>query len=106
MTADQLKDIIAAGLACDHITLEGDIHQGRPEWAMGGHTLHYNHCIGICFEGNYDLRRTMPKAQKEAGLALLADLRQRYGVPVKGHREMPLNSTSCPGKHFPLKEMR
>ena len=24
MTADQLKDIIAAGLACDHITLEGD----------------------------------------------------------------------------------
>jgi len=24
MTADQLKDIIAAGLACEHITLEGD----------------------------------------------------------------------------------
>ena len=24
MTADQLKDIISAGLACDHITLEGD----------------------------------------------------------------------------------
>ena len=24
MTADQLKDLIAAGLACDYITLEGD----------------------------------------------------------------------------------
>ena len=24
MTADQIKDLIAAGLACDHITLEGD----------------------------------------------------------------------------------
>ena len=24
MTADQLKDIISAGMACDHITLEGD----------------------------------------------------------------------------------
>ena len=24
MTADQLKDIITAGLACEHITLEGD----------------------------------------------------------------------------------
>lgn len=24
MTADQLKNLIAAGLACDHITLEGD----------------------------------------------------------------------------------
>ena len=23
MTADQLKDIISAGMACDHITLEG-----------------------------------------------------------------------------------
>ena len=30
MTADQLKDIIAAGLACDHITLEGD---GRLWWS-------------------------------------------------------------------------
>ena len=24
MTADQLKDIIAAGLVCEHLTLEGD----------------------------------------------------------------------------------
>ncbi|WP_027014006.1 BolA family protein [Comamonas composti] len=24
MTADQLKDLIAAGLACEHIALEGD----------------------------------------------------------------------------------
>ena len=24
MTADQLKDIISAGLSCEHITLEGD----------------------------------------------------------------------------------
>ena len=24
MTADQLKDLITAGLACEHITLEGD----------------------------------------------------------------------------------
>ena len=30
MTADQLKDIISAGLACDPITLEGD---GRPWYA-------------------------------------------------------------------------
>jgi hypothetical protein len=89
-----------------HITLEGEVHRGRPEWAMGGHTLYYNHCIGVCFEGNYDLRKSMPRAQREAGLALIADLKRRYGVPVKGHREMPLNSTSCPGKHFPLKEMR
>ncbi|MBS0506170.1 MAG: BolA/IbaG family iron-sulfur metabolism protein [Proteobacteria bacterium] len=31
MTADQIKDIISAGLACDYITLEGD---GRHWYAV------------------------------------------------------------------------
>ncbi len=95
------------GIAYHYVVrLDGSVHRGRPEWAMGGHTAHYGNTIGVMFEGNYDLRRTMPRPQREAGLALIADLKRRYKVPVRGHREMPLNSTSCPGKHFPLAAMK
>ena len=95
------------GIAYHYVVrLDGSVHRGRPEWAMGGHTAHYGNTIGVMFEGNYDLRRTMPRPQREAGLALIADLKRRYKVPVRGHREMPLNYTSCPGKHFPLAAMK
>ena len=58
------------------------------------------------FEGNYDIRKSMPKVQLESGQRLIKDLKKRYEVPVRGHREMPLNSTSCPGKHFPIGKFR
>lgn len=45
MTADELKDIIAAGLACEHITLEGD---GR-HW--------YATIVSATFEGQRTLQR-------------------------------------------------
>ena len=45
MTADQLKDIIAAGLACEHITLDGD---GR-HW--------YATIVSAAFEGQRTLQR-------------------------------------------------
>jgi len=89
-----------------HVRLNGDVHRGRPEWAMGGHCLGWNHCIGVCFEGNYDTRKTMPDAQMEAGLGLVGYLRSKYKVAVKGHREMPGNATSCPGKYFPLQKIK
>ena len=45
MTADQLKDLIAAGLACEHITLDGD---GR-HW--------YATIVSAAFEGQRLLGR-------------------------------------------------
>ena len=45
MTADQLKDIIATGLACEHILLEGD---GR-HW--------YATIVSAEFEGQRTLQR-------------------------------------------------
>lgn len=90
-----------------YITKKGVIHIGRPLWAMGAHTLHWNHCIGICCEGNYDLEKTMPKAQLMALKWQVRAFRKRYpGIVVRGHREMPGNATSCPGKHFPLGKLR
>jgi hypothetical protein len=90
-----------------YIRKDGSIYQGRPLWAMGAHTMYYNHCIGVCCEGNYDTERTMPAAQFKALEWCLDDLRSLYpGIRVKGHREMPNNATSCPGIHFPLKKFR
>ena len=45
MTADHIKDLIAAGLACEHITLEGD---GR-HW--------YATVVSATFEGQRTLQR-------------------------------------------------
>lgn len=80
----------------------GKIYVGRPEGMCGGHTKDFPATIGICFEGNFDAER-MGDKQLRAGQALHRYLHRKYaGVPDKGHRDMPGNVTSCPGKYFPL----
>ena len=47
----------------------------------------------------------MSAAQKAAGLALVAEIKERYpGIIVGGHREY--SATACPGRNFPLEEMK
>ena len=90
-----------------YIRKDGSIHQGRPLWAIGAHTLHWNTQIGICCEGNYETERHMPPAQLEALRWAIAYVRRRTGASVvRGHREMPGNATDCPGRHFPLEAVR
>ena len=88
-----------------YIRQDGAVYRGRPEEAVGGHTKGFNDCsIGICFEGDFE-RETMKAVQKAAGMALVAELKRRYpGIRVCGHRE--LAATACPGKQFPLEEMK
>jgi len=93
-----------------YVCLKGLIMGGRPiEW-IGAHTnppVGINSTtIGICFEGNYEtVHREMPDAQFNAGVWLLRHLGGIYGNPtVQGHGD--LSPTACPGRHFPLAEMR
>jgi len=88
-----------------YVRKDGSIYRGRPENMRGAHTTDWNWCsIGVCFEGNLETE-TMNARQKAAGLALVADLRRRYpGITICGHRD--LNATACPGKNFPLDEMK
>lgn len=83
---------------------DGQIYRGRPEDVVGAHATNYNSkSIGICFEGDY-MVQTMPKAQLEAGKALVSYLKNKYKITkVKGHRD--LMATSCPGKNFPFDEI-
>lgn len=84
---------------------DGTVWRGRPEDRTGAHTVNYNsRSIGICFEGNFELE-PMPDFQKAAGLELIAYLKSKYPIKdIKGHGE--LRNTACPGKYFPLDEMK
>lgn len=86
---------------------EGRVYQGRPEWAFGGHTLNYGAWLGVCCEGNYERSSEhMPKAQVDACIALRKYMDKKYGrLKHKGHRDMPGNSTACPGRNFELKKI-
>ena len=77
------------------------VYRGRPEDTVGAHAGNNNYdSIGICFEGNFD-REEMPAAQKQAGMELVAYLKQKYGISTV-QRHSDVNATGCPGAHFPF----
>lgn len=84
----------------------GTIYRGRPENKMGAHVSGMNNCsLGICAEGNYDIETTMPTAQYNAIVELIADIKTRYpNAKVVGHRE--IGSSDCPGRYYPLQSIK
>jgi len=89
------------------INMDGQIWMGRGLDMAGAHTVnHNNRSVGVAFQGRYDDRtRVMPDAQFNAGVWMLKYLQKRYGThPIYGHGE--LRATACPGRFFPLDEMR
>lgn len=83
-----------------YVRKNGTIWRGRPEDAVGAHTVGKNSVsIGICFEGNFEIDE-MPAGQAKAGQELIADILSRYpGLKISGHRDN--DNTACPGKNFP-----
>lgn len=63
-------------------------------------------CIDIVVAGDCDV--TGPSAaQLEAVRDLLRELKVRYpAIQVGGHRQIRGTQTTCPGRHFPLPELR
>ena len=86
-----------------------------PRWYSQEAGAHANatefneHGIGICLVGNFDQDVPTP-AQLVALKTLINKLCHRYNIPgtnVVGHNQVRLGgSTACPGKNFPLKELR
>lgn len=85
-----------------YVRKNGEVHRGRPEWAVGAHVLDHNsHTIGVCAEGNYEVETEMPAAQLHALRALVADLRTRYpAAQIKRHSDYM--ATACPGRYCPF----
>lgn len=75
----------------------GRIYEGRPEWAIGAHTLNENTgSVSVSADGNYEV--TVPTE------ALVRAAREAFeGMPganttLYGHYQ--LGPTACPGKHL------
>ena len=88
-----------------YVRKDGRIYAGRPIDCCGAHTTNFNSVsVGICFEGNFELESNMQSAQFLSGAELLKYLKLVYpDAKVVMHRS--LNSTACPGKHFPFDEL-
>lgn len=82
------------------IYANGDIYQGRPEWAIGAHAIGGNNdSIGICLCGNFETGKPTPD-QMTSLVMLIRDIWKRYpGIAVVKHSD--IQATACPGKLFP-----
>jgi hypothetical protein len=80
----------------------GRVYEGRGFDVRGAHThMHNTGTIGVSFAGNYDASR--PTARSIAAYhALRLRLRVKGAkvVRVRGHRQMPDQSTACPGRYL------
>ena len=87
-----------------YVRKNGDIFYGRPVETVGAHCTGFNaNSIGVCFEGDFQ-NETMSEKQLNAGRELIAYIKEVYrGIEVKKHEDF--NSTLCPGKNFPFKEI-
>ena len=83
------------------IRKDGQIEQGRPEWAIGSHALGENwHTIGIHVCGNFEIA-VPTDAQIESLAYLIGWICEKYDIVpdkdhVVGHRD--LMATACPGE--------
>ena len=83
------------------IYLDGSIHAGRDESAIGAHcTGHNRNSIGVCYVGGMtrdmkSAKDTRTEAQKKALLQLLKQLKKKYPhAKIYGHRNFA--AKACP----------
>lgn len=88
-----------------YIRKDGSIYSGRPENAEGAHTKGENNSsIGICLEGNFE-DELLTKGQLESLSKLSLYISLKYDIyEIIGHKDV--YSTLCPGKNFPLEDIR
>ena len=89
-----------------YVRKDGKVYKGRPIETVGAHTLGANQkSIGVCFEGDFEKQQSMPVLQEKSGRELIDYLKSIYPkVKVVGHKD--LQSTACPGKHFPIERIK
>ena len=87
------------------VRLDGSVYEGRPIDKVGAHTTGQNSSsVGICFEGNYEERTSMPYEQLQSGRELIKYLKNKYpNAKISKHRDYM--ATACPGKNFPFDEV-
>lgn len=90
-----------------YIRTDGTIYTGRPTYMIGAHCQGANTgSIGVCFEGDFMKKTSLPEVQYQAFCELKQYLDKQYNKTfvIKGHRE--LSPSECPGKNFPLDRVK
>ena len=89
------------------VGFDGTVYEGRGFKLGAGVENQNGHIISIGFQGDYHSKEvTMPDAQFNAGVEIIKYVMEKVPSVKKtgGHGEfMP---TACPGKYFPLEEMK
>ncbi len=89
-----------------YIRKDGSIYKGRPLGTVGAHAVGANQkSIGVCFEGDFEKEKDMPGVQKKSGKELVSYLRGLYPKATVTSHNM-VQSTACPGRHFPFDEIK
>lgn len=82
---------------------DGEIEEGRPEWAVGAHArLNNDDSLGICLVGNME-DKSPTASQLEALRSLLIRLLSAHDLSREDiflHGELAECSTRCPGRNF------
>lgn len=88
------------------IDFEGNVYEGRGLNLGAGVANQNGHIISIGFQGDYDKSQSMPDAQFNAGIDLIAYLKGKISTIKKlgGHRDFM--ATDCPGRYFPMSEFQ
>lgn len=89
------------------VGFDGEIYQGRGFNKGAGVENHNSHVISIGFQGDYHSKeRKMPDKQFDSGIDIINYVIEK--IPnikrICGHRD--LMATACPGRYFPLNEMK
>lgn len=89
------------------VAFDGTVYEGRGFNMGAGVENQNNHIISIGFQGDYEkCSAPMPNAQFNAGIDIIRYVLEKVPTikKVGGHKDfMP---TACPGRHFPLEEMK
>lgn len=89
------------------VGLHYEVLMGR-DWDLhGAHTLGQNDkALGICFIGNYEDQAPRP-GMLIAGAKAIAYWCRVFGIPASEiYPHSHFNATACPGKFFPLEDLR
>lgn len=89
------------------VGFDGTVYEGRGFKLGAGVENQNGHIISIGFQGDYHSKETkMPDAQFNAGIDIIKYVMEKVPTArfLGGHREFM--STACPGKYFPLEEMK
>ena len=89
------------------VAFDGTVYEGRGFNLGAGVQNQNGHIISVGFQGNYHTKpKDMPDAQFNAGVEVINYLFDKVPTVTKvgGHRDF--GATACPGRHFPLNEMK